>query len=207
MPGVVDRASNHMGKLAREVKKAKSQSIHGSSWSVYEFEDIADKIDAEDNKVTGNNHVESNEIAKLYAGLIWCQLVLKMVIKYIFCANPLPTETLSKSEFVETDITYNETREYPYLFNMVEFNYTTMDWMVISCVHLTRQNAEAYTLAFSKVFANCKDNCEDFDIRKTLLGIVIDWCDAEINGLGKAVEREKAVKILKGCSVHWIQSW
>lgn len=44
------------------------------------------------------------------------------------------TDLLSKSDFVEADITYNETREYPYLFNMVAFNYTTMDWMVVSRV-------------------------------------------------------------------------
>ena len=112
-------------------------------------------------------------------------------------------EILSKSEFVEADITYNETREYPYLFNMVAFNYTTMDWMVISRVRLTRQNSEAYALAFSKTFAYCKDSHEEFEVGKSLLGIVIDWCDAEINGLGKAVGREIAVKLLKGCSVHW----
>ena len=62
-----------------------------------------------------------------------------------------------------------------------------MDWMVISRV---RQNTETYALAFSKTFANCKDNCEHFEIGKSLLRIVIDWCDAEINGLGKAIGRE-----------------
>ena len=78
-------------------------------------------------------------------------------------------ETLSKSEFVEADITYNETREY---LNMVAFNYyTTMDWMVISCVRLTRQNAEAYALVFSKTFASYNDNHEDFEVGKSLLGI------------------------------------
>ena len=62
------------------------------------------------------------------------------------------TDLLSKSEFVEADITYNETREYPYLFNMVAFNYTTMSWMVVSRVRLTRQTADAYALAFTKTF-------------------------------------------------------
>ena len=78
---------------------------------------------------------------------------------------------------------------------------------MISRVRLTRQNAEAYALAFSKTFANCKNKHADFEIGKSLLGIVIDWCDAEINGLRKAVGREIAVKLLKGCSVHSIRSW
>ena len=54
VPGVIDEASNHMGRLAREVKKAKSQTLAGSTWNVYDFEDIADKVDAEDENVTGN---------------------------------------------------------------------------------------------------------------------------------------------------------
>ena len=128
-------------------------------------------------------------------------------IKFIFCANPLMTDLLSKSDFVEADITYNETREYPYLFNMVAFNYTTMDWMVVSRVRLTRQTADAYGLAFAKTFANCKDKYGSFQPGKSLLGVVIDWCDAEINGLGKAVGKDTAVTLLRGCNVHWIRSW
>ena len=92
---------------------------------------------------------------------------------------------------------------------MVTFNYTIVDWMVVSRVRLTRQTANAYALAFTKTFANCKDKHGSFQPGKTLLGVVIDWCDAEINGLGKAVGKDTAVKLLKGyCnSVHWIRSW
>ena len=205
VPGVVDQASNHMGKLAREVKKAKSQTLTGSSWNIYEFEEIADKIDGEDDKVTGNTTDSKNINKKCRPYLI--SAGIENGIKFIFCANPLMTEILSKSEFVEADITYNETREYPYLFNMVAFNYTTMDWVVVSRVRLTRQTAEAYSIAFTKTFANCKEKYGKFQPGKTLLGVVIDWCDAEINGLGKAVGKEMAVTLLKGCSVHWIRSW
>ena len=47
---------------------------------------------------------------------------------------------LAESEFVEADVTYNETREYPYLFNMVAFNYVTMDWVVVSRVRMNKQD-------------------------------------------------------------------
>lgn len=36
----------------------------------------------------------------------------------------------------------------------------------------------------------------------TLLGVVIDWSDAEINGLKLVVGQQ----LLKGCSVHWQRS-
>ena len=64
--------------------------------------------------------------------------------------NPLMSETLSKAEFIEADITYNETKEYPCLLNAATFNETTMDWVVLSRVRLTKQDYSAYCLAFSK---------------------------------------------------------
>jgi len=36
----------------------------------------------------------------------------------------------------------------------------------------------------------------------TLVGVVTDWSDAEINGLRMAVGKETAEKLLKGCKVH-----
>lgn len=114
---------------------------------------------------------------------------------------------LAESEFIEADITYNETREYRYLFNMVAFNYTTMDWMVVSRIRMDKQDANAYALAYSKTFLKCKSVLDDFEIGKTLLGIVVDWSDAEIKGLGKAVGKDLAVTLLKGCKVHWTRSW
>ena len=48
--------------------------------------------------------------------------------------NPLMSKILAHAEFVEADITFNETKEYPYVFNMVAFNQITMEWMVVSRV-------------------------------------------------------------------------
>ena len=71
--------------------------------------------------------------------------------------NPLMSEILSKSEFIEADITYHETKEHPYLFNAAAFNEKTMDWVVVSRVRLTnyKQDHSAYCLAFSKTFNKC----------------------------------------------------
>ena len=41
----------------------------------------------------------------------------------------------------------------------------------------------------------------------TLTGVVTDWSDAEIRGLGEAIGRETAQALLKGCKVHWSRSW
>ena len=53
------------------------------------------------------------------------------------------SEFLSKAEFIEADITYSETKEYPYLLNAAAFNVTAMDWVVVNRVRLTKQDHSA----------------------------------------------------------------
>ncbi len=42
---------------------------------------------------------------------------------------------------------------------------------------------------------------------ESLVGVITDWSDAEINGLSNAVGNVVAKKLLKGCCVHWSRSW
>ena len=72
---------------------------------------------------------------------------------------------------------------------------------------MNKQGKNAYQLAFSKVFAKCKTDTPNFELGKSLLGVIIDWSDTEIQGLGGAVGPDVARKLLKGCSVHWSRSW
>ena len=116
-------------------------------------------------------------------------------------------QVLSTSDFVEADITFNESLEYPYLFNMVAFDEVTMEWTTVSRNRMDKQDAIAHALAFKKTFAACKGKYPNFKVGETLLGIVVDWSDAEISGLGQAVGKDLATKLLRGCKVHWARSW
>ena len=51
---------------------------------------------------------------------------------------------------------FNETKEYPYLVNVVAFNDVTLDWVVVSRVRMDKQDGNAYAIAFSKTFQKCK---------------------------------------------------
>ena len=93
------------------------------------------------------------------------------------------------------------------MFNMVAFNQITIEWMVVSRVRMTREDHNAYALGFRKTFEKCKRDHQEFELGKSLLGIVIDWSDAEIRGLRDAVGIEMAKALLKGCQVHWNRSW
>lgn len=205
IPGVIDKASNHLGKLSREVKKAKLQTIAGSKWSISDFEKIATEIDSADEALTGNSS-EAQQLMKLTRPYL-VSAGIEDGTNYVLCMNPFMCSLLSTAEFIEADITYGETKEYRYLFNMVAFDYTTMDWQVVSRVRLDKQDANAYALAYSKTFAKCKSQFENFVVGESLLGIVIDWSDAEIKGLEHAVGKDLASKLLRGCNVHWARSW
>lgn len=100
-------------------------------------------------------------------------------------------------EFVEADITNNETKEYRYLFNLVAVNNFTLEWMVVGRVRMDQQGADAYALAFRKLFIKWQSLHPQFKPGESLLGVVMDWCDAEISGLKKAVGDDVASKLLK----------
>ena len=46
-------------------------------------------------------------------------LISESGIRYMLTMNPLMFSLLARAEFVVADTTFNESREYPYLFNLV----------------------------------------------------------------------------------------
>ena len=82
-------------------------------------------------------------------------------MKYAFVMSPLMSKTLTLSPFIETDITYNKTKEYRYPFNATAFDTLTMRWMVVCCIRITKQTKGTYALCFRLMFDRCKkDNPE-----------------------------------------------
>ena len=164
VPSAIDQASAHIGRISREVQRAKKTTNSGTSWRVTDFETVADEVDERDDEYSGNSSVQQSKLR-------------------------------------------NETKEYLYLFNVVAFDEVTMQWTIVSRVRMDKQGQRAHQLAFSKTFTKCKADNPSFEPGKSLLGVTIDWSDAEIQGLGAAVGPVIARKLLKGCSVHWSRSW
>ena len=131
LPGAIDKVSNHIGKISREVHKAKQLTSAGSNWDVSNFETIADDLDSNDEQHAGDTASSLDKLKKLSQPYL-VSAGIENAIKFIFCMSPLMSSILAESDFIEADITYNETREYPYLFNVLSFNYVTLDWAVVS---------------------------------------------------------------------------
>ena len=77
---------------------------------------------------------------------------------------------------------------------------------VVARVRLDHLTAEAYEHCFKSVFHTVKKTCPQFAVGKTLLGVVLDWSDQQMKGLGGAVGEDTAAKVAKGCRVHFIRS-
>ena len=139
--------------------------------------DLADKCEIEQSCILSQTQVKSlNKISRPYLASVG----IEDGLQYIHMMNPLMSKTLSHAEFVKADIIFNETEEYPYIFNMVTFNQVTMEWMVVSCVRMTREDHNAYALGFRKSFEKCKRDHQEFEFGKSLLGVVIDCSDTEM---------------------------
>ena len=92
-------------------------------------------------------------------------------MKYVLVMSPLMSKTLASSRFIETDITYNETKEYPYLFHATAFDTLplTMRWMVVCRIRITKQTKGAYAncTCFKLMFDRCEKDNPDFCIGQT----------------------------------------
>ena len=64
----------------------------------------------------------------------------------------LMTKSATQAMFIQCDITCDQVKIYPYIFNAVDFNTTTMEWMVVARVRINKLNVDAYALAYKKIF-------------------------------------------------------
>ena len=203
IPSAVDCASCHIGKVSQEVRKTKQKNgLLDYNWSPMEFERVADEMDKEDSELGGNESTLFKKCGRPYL----ISSGIEYGIKFIFTMSPYMSKIAIEADFLQCDITYDDCREYPYLFNAVAFDNTSMEWVVVARVRLDTQSSAGYALCFRKLFEMCQNGNEKFQLGITLKGVVTDWSDAEICGLKTALRNEMAEKLLKGCKVHWQRS-
>ena len=210
--GYADKAANNLGKVQYALKKAKGPRLSPHE-VIHKFKEYADEIDENDERFSGcmsggaslkeTTREKYRRLGRPYlrsAGL-------QDDMKYILVMSPLMAEVLAAAPFIQADITFDETKEYPYLFNVTAFDEITMKWIIVCRIRITKQNAGAYSLCFKLMFEQYTKECSNFKVGETLVGVIVDWSDAEAQGLRLAVGNDLADKLLKGCQVHWIRSF
>ena len=184
----------HVVTLAKYLMKIKQRkAIKQRDWCPMKFEEEAECIDQEDDVLSGDDQATFTKYTD-YGRPYLVSCGYEEGVKFIFTMSPLMVEVLSSADFIQCDVTYDECTEYPYIFNAVAFNNISM---VIGRLRLSKQSATAYSIAFKKLFSKCSMSNKSFVVGETLLGIVTDWSDAEINGLKLAVGNDMAERLLK----------
>ena len=56
------------------------------------------------------------------------------------------------------------------------------------------------------MFESVKKSHPQFEVGKTLIGVILDWSDQQMRGLEAAVGKDTAAYVAKGCRVHYTRS-
>ena len=95
--------------------KAREQFLVSSTkWKINSFEDVANEIDEEDENVCGAPAEEVDELKKLSRPDL-ASAGIENGINYIHTMSLYMTQVLANTDFVEADLTFDETKEYPCL--------------------------------------------------------------------------------------------
>ena len=94
--------------------------------------------------------------------------------------GPLMAKILTDAPFIEADVTFDETREYPYMFNVTAFDTVTMKWVVVCRIRITKQTQDASAMCFRLLFQTCQKDQPRFSPGVTLHGVVLDWSELRL---------------------------
>ena len=163
-------ASTHIGRVAQQVKKGQQMASGGSSWDIADFETVADDIDHKDDELSAKTPLEQESLNKVCHPYL-ISAGIEEGVKYIFTMNPLMYQLLSTSDFVEADITFNESLEYPYLFNMVAFDEVIMEWTTVLSAALEWINRILLLMLLHsrKLLMHAKENIQTLKLEKHCL--------------------------------------
>ena len=98
IPGAVDSASTHIGRVAQQVKKGRLMASGGSNWDIGDFETIADDIDKKDDEVSAKTPRERESLKKLCCPYL-VSAGIERGIRYIFTMkSSCRDQTVSEKE-------------------------------------------------------------------------------------------------------------
>ena len=66
-----------------------------------------------------------------------------------------------------------------------------MEWMVIGRIRMNKQDSNAYALAFRKLFSKIQADHPHYSVGETLLGLVVDWSDAQSRDYNMLLEKKR----------------
>ena len=121
---------------------------------------------------------------------------------FVYFATPQMLTVLNEARFIEADVTFPRTKEFPYLLNMSSFNFETLRYQVVARVLMTHLTVAAYKEAFAKVLELTTNIHPEFEFGKGVRGWLLDFSEPQRDGLAANLG-DQGTKVIIGCLVHY----
>ena len=111
---------------------------------------------------------------------------------------------LKDAEFVQADVTFSGIQGFPYLMNMVIFNFCTMRYQV-ERIFMSRVTTTAYKTSISQVLQLVTNIHPEFEHGNHILGWILDFSMVQRGGLAANLGKNTSA-VIRGCEVHFMQN-
>lgn len=117
-------------------------------------------------------------------------------------ATPHMLSLLKDAQFVEIDVTFPGNKAFPYLLNMVTFNYHVMKFQVVARILMSKLSTAAYKNAIMKVLRLTNNFHPEFCFSVHVKGWQLDFSIAQRDSLAANLG-QKSSKVIRGCEAHF----
>eukprot|EP00112_Aurelia_sp_Birch-Aquarium-sp1_P014358 Seg3094.1 transcript_id=Seg3094.1/GoldUCD/mRNA.D3Y31 product="ATP-dependent DNA helicase RecQ" protein_id=Seg3094.1/GoldUCD/D3Y31 len=210
MPAEISPVASNIDVIHRVIKKARvDPSVTKHYAIIHNFEHIIrSRVDNDGNSAEKGSPTQRgfNEEVQAYLTPYKIGHQLTDTFNLVYFVSRLMAKVITSADFIVANVTFPNVKEFPYLLNVVAFNYLTMEYMVCARVNMDRVSAKVYQMAFMEIFSCLNRYYPEFEEKSWAPAIAVDYSEAQIKGITNAVGKEKAFAILKGCKVHWMRS-
>ena len=210
VPGELSPAAPNPERLRRERSRVLNTTVANKKsffplLQIMDFENIREKVESQQDESESTLSKQVNEMIGKYQ-MEGMEYLIKPGRKHAFFMSPYQARLFGEAEELFADITYPGNEDFPYMLNMVVFNASTMHYQAVARVLCDKQDGASYATSFQEVFNKVTNCYPNFRKGRSLKQILVDFDDAEYNGLVQVLGKDLVEKLIRGCSVHWMRS-
>lgn len=104
----------------------------------------------------------------------------------------------SEALFIEVDVTFPGSASFPYLLNVVTFNYEMNQFQTVTRVLMSKLTTSAYKKAFQKIFQLVDEFHPEFEGGKNVIAWILDFSLPQLDGLSSVIKQSDVRQKIRG---------